>query len=71
MADFCTKCHREHGFPGEPDIDIIKESSDIDNGYMKGGYVCEGCGLSGIAKDHDGEILVFRRDDEGWVIYRD
>ena len=22
MADFCTKCHYEHGFPGNPDIDI-------------------------------------------------
>lgn len=69
MADFCTKCHHDHGFPGEPDIDIAKESSDLMNGYMKGGYICEGCGLSGIARDSSGILLVFMNEEEGWVPY--
>lgn len=71
MADFCTKCHHEHGFPGEPDIDIIKETSDLPDGYMKAGYICEGCGLSGVAKDTKGNLLIFRSDDEGWIPYED
>jgi hypothetical protein len=69
MADFCTKCHHEMGFPGEPDVDIIKESLDLQNGYMKDGYLCESCGLSGIAKDVNGNLLVYRSDDEGWILY--
>lgn len=71
MADFCTKCHHEHGFPGEPDIDIIKESSDLQNGFMKTGYLCEGCGISGIAKDMKGNLMVFLDDLNMWKPYED
>jgi hypothetical protein len=69
MADFCTNCHQEMGFPGEPDIDVIKESLDIEPGFMKTGYICESCGMVAIAKDVNGNIMVCRNNLDGSPIW--
>jgi len=48
MAEFCNNCAEEHDFP--VDIDVHKIFETIDEGYYRLGYLCEGCGLIGIAK---------------------
>lgn len=57
MADFCTNCHRDMGFPGEPDIDIENMGADIKIGYFTA-VLCEGCGMTGVGLDTLGEIVV-------------
>lgn len=45
MADFCTRCHKEMGFRGDPDIDLVKESQTLELGhYTSPAFLCEGCG---------------------------
>jgi hypothetical protein len=63
MADFCNKCAyamwREK-FPPEIDVPFIFKS--LDKGYMTF-VLCEGCGMTMIAKSNDGKcILEFGED---------
>jgi len=51
MAEFCTKCNNEmFGSEIVADINVSKLFEDLDEGYMKDGFICEGCGLVMIAK---------------------
>jgi len=44
--------------PGtKPDIDLVEESKDLQEGYEKGPYLCEGCGFIHLIKK-DGVIRV-------------
>jgi len=74
MADFCTRCHQDHGFPGEPDIDIDNIFSSLDEGFMiEVGSICEGCGIVAVAKQND-RCLVARESTVGsfvWDPYED
>lgn len=74
MADFCTKCHQDHGFPGEPDINVEKIFSTLNEGFMvMAGTICEGCGMVAIAKQDD-KCLVARESTAGsfvWDPYED
>jgi len=61
MADFCTKCHIEHGFPGKPDIDVEAIFESLEEGYMINvGSICEGCGIISVAKKNKDTCLVGR-----------
>jgi hypothetical protein len=63
MAEFCTACHRDMGFSGEPDLDVEKIAKDAGIGmYMP--VICEGCGMSGIGQDDEGNIIVFNESHE-------
>lgn len=73
MADFCTKCHYEHGFPGTPVIDIEKIFASLKEGYMiEVDSICEGCGLVALAKDN-GECIALAKEstdnDSVWKPY--
>lgn len=58
MADFCTKCASEMwGTELPPDIDIIKEASKLKpSSYLP--VLCEGCGMRGIGKDENDQIMI-------------
>jgi len=59
MADFCTECDKITGLGtnGEPDINIRKIAEPLENGtYVP--VMCEGCGLCGVGKDDNGNIIV-------------
>lgn len=46
MADFCTRCSKDMFSPDtKPDIDLIEEAKDIQEGFEKGPFLCEGCGF--------------------------
>jgi hypothetical protein len=65
MADFCTKCAKEHfGDDVKPDIDVMKEFESLDPGMCYSGYLCEGCGLIVIGKSEEGELKVIRLEGE-------
>jgi hypothetical protein len=61
MADFCTRCHQDMGFSGEPDLDVEKVAKDAGIG-MYYSVICEGCGMSGVGQDEDGNIIVFNEE---------
>lgn len=63
MADFCTKCHGEHGFPGNPDINVEEIFNALEEGYMSTGFICEGCGIVAVAKQNGNCIAA--RDSGG------
>lgn len=66
MADFCTKCAKEHGFP-KPDIDVKHTFDSLKLGYFKQIGVCEGCGMLGISKTEDGKMQIAFADKQFWV----
>ncbi len=56
MADFCTKCSEEMGFP-YPDIDENDLFSKLQpNQYFP--VLCEGCAMLAVAKGFNGEMLL-------------
>jgi hypothetical protein len=67
MADFCNVCSEElFGKEITPEIDVY----DILENQLKPGYIvsvlCEGCGMSNIAKDQSGSpYLYFDYQDGG------
>jgi hypothetical protein len=58
------------GFTGEPDIDVLQIFEGLSDDYMTSGFICEGCGLTSIAKI-GGELKVVRYQQEkiGWQDY--
>jgi hypothetical protein len=68
MAEFCTKCHADHGFGGDPGINVEEMFSKLDEGYMTAGFICEGCGIQGIAKQNE-KCLVAREMPDGGFIW--
>lgn len=73
MADFCTKCHHEHGFPGNPDINIENIFESLEEGYMMSVGICEGCGIVAVAKRNE-QCIVAREstvDSFVWDPYED
>ncbi len=68
MAAFCTKCHKEMGFSGEPDIKVqeVFESLKGEGTYLGVG-VCEGCTLIAVA-NIKGELKV-QYMESGWTDY--
>ena len=70
MADFCNKCHTKMGFPGDPDIEVLGIFEELSEDHMVSGFICEGCGLSSVAKI-GGDLKVFRYGQEelGWQDY--
>ena len=69
MADFCTKCHREHGFPGNPDINTAEIFESLEEGYMiEIGSICEGCGMVAVAKNN-GQCIVARESTVGSFVW--
>lgn len=60
MADFCNICiHRMFGRT-KPDIDVIEIFNELTDGYFMP-VLCEGCGMTGIAKK-DGKLLILFDD---------
>lgn len=51
------------GFPGEPDYDVeeIAKEAGIGKYYP---VICEGCGMSGVGQDDEGNIIVFNESHE-------
>jgi hypothetical protein len=69
MADFCTRCSYDlFGNEIKPDIDVALEFSKLTDGYCVEGFICEGCGLSTIAKIN-GDLRVLRGDSHDWEQY--
>ncbi len=52
MADFCTRCSREMFGEVKPEIDLKEISKEIEDGFYKGPYLCEGCGYINIYNDN-------------------
>ena len=93
MADFCNTCiirvdlafYEKNNIPMEqayemlnPDIDVFDIFEGLMPGYIRSGYICEGCGLTAIKKTEDGELRVaywdFGANPDGpinWVEYPD
>lgn len=68
MADFCTKCAKEHfGEEVAPDIDVFKEFESLDPGMCSSGFICEGCGLVVIAKTEENQLKVIRATDDDQI----
>lgn len=73
MSDFCSKCHLDHGFPGEPEIRVEEMFNALEEGYMTSGFICEGCGMVAVAKQNN-NCLVARDlggDSLVWDPYED
>lgn len=66
MADFCTKCAQENFGEVKPEINVQEIFENLEPGYVSSGFLCEGCGLSVISKDEEGNLKVMRvpLDDE-------
>lgn len=47
MANFCTHCHKEMGFPGKADINVEKIFDELEKNTMVN-VICEGCGMASI-----------------------
>lgn len=60
MADFCTNCARDMGFP-EPDIDIAAIASELIPATYQA-VLCEGCGMRGVAMSAEQKILIIETD---------
>jgi len=67
MASFCNRCHKEMGFPGEPDIDVQATFDKLEEGYYQSVGLCEGCTLMAVSKI-EGKLKV-QYLDGGWVDY--
>ena len=73
MADFCNKCSEEMFgdlFPADIDVPKIFESLKVDT-YIP--VLCEGCGMLGIGKNKEEElIMIFAVDEDDknqpWII---
>lgn len=63
MADFCTKCVKRVYGNVAPDINVEEIFSSLEKGMCSSGFLCEGCGLSVIGKNDDGELKVIRISD--------
>ncbi len=59
MAEFCTKCAENWGFP-IADILVYRIFENLDKKDLIETDLCEGCGLVGILKDKDGYLQVAR-----------
>lgn len=68
MAEFCTHCHSKMEFPGDPDINVQEIFESLEEGYMTAGFICEGCGIQGIAKQNE-KCLVAREMPDGGFIW--
>ena len=69
MADFCTKCHLDHGFPGDADINVETIFESLEDGYMiEAGSICEGCGMTAVA-NQNGKCLVAREITPGSIAW--
>lgn len=55
MAEFCSKCTKEHGFG--TDIDIRVEFDNLKEGYEVS-ILCEGCAMIAIGKTFTGKCIV-------------
>lgn len=60
MAEFCTECEKVIGFGA--DIHIRRIANDLEPGYYTG-VLCEGCGMTAIGKDTNGEVFVILPED--------
>jgi len=40
-------------FTGDPDINVQEIFENLEEGYMTAGFICEGCGIQGIAKQNE------------------
>jgi hypothetical protein len=70
MADFCNKCHDKMGFSGDPDIDVLQIFEELEQDHMTSGFICEGCGLSSIAKIGEGlKVVRYGQEELGWQDY--
>lgn len=74
MAEFCTQCAKLMFGNIEPDINIRKIGSTLENEtYIP--VICEGCGMMAVEKDINGTIRVaiptdinnFESRDFSWV----
>ncbi len=55
MADYCTLCADQVGFP--VDIDVRKIAETLEPGtYVP--VLCEGCGMNAVGKDENGQVIV-------------
>jgi hypothetical protein len=65
MADFCNVCAADlFGEAVEPEIDVYEISADLEPGYAMQ-VICEGCGMSHVAKHEDGTTyLLFTYNDD-------
>ena len=66
MADFCSNCHRDMGFPGEPDYDIEMIAQSLDPGFVTG-VLCEGCAMIGVGRSEEDEIIIINYDGTSQV----
>ena len=70
MADFCNRCHEQMGFPGDPDIDVLQIFEDLNNDHMISGFICEGCGLTSVAKiGEELKVVRYGQEEMGWQNY--
>ena len=68
MAEFCNKCAEKHGFP-KPDIDVSQKAMNLDEGFMVEAGLCEGCGLTHIARING--RIAYCTLTSGWRYYDD
>ena len=60
MAEFCTKCSGDlFGENAKGDIQVQQIFESLEDGHIQSGFICEGCGMVGIAK-LGGQLLVCR-----------
>lgn len=64
MADFCTVCANEMGFPKDIDIDEIFDNLKPD--YQQS-TLCEGCGMIAIAKTSEKKLLIANFKFDKWL----
>lgn len=69
MADFCTECSKEMGFP-VADINETEIFSKLEkNQYLP--VLCEGCGMLAIGRGEDGKMMYAytSEEDEDMVVW--
>jgi len=64
MADFCTFCAPNIGFP--TDIDLVEKFNNLTPSYFIDDFICEGCALVAIAKTEQGVIMFAGGEDKLW-----
>lgn len=69
MADFCTECSKEMGFP-KPDINEKEIFDSLEkNQYLP--VICEGCGMLAIGRGDDDKMMFAytSEEDEDMVVW--
>lgn len=66
MADFCESCAKEMGFPGDYIFSEFETSLDPE---FATSVLCEGCCMTWIGKNENGEMVFGYEDEDQNVVW--